>query len=438
VTRTENTLTSGLGLSHAVQGATLDDFAFPSAEVSQCPYPFYSALRKEAPVFKHPERNEFLISRRKDILHVLQHPEIFSNELSRSDKDLHRAAGHWITDVPEGDEEIITTNSMTGSDPPEHTLKRRIAATLVRRDRLERIQPRIAEIANELIDAFVDDGHCEVREQFADPLALAVICEVTGFPREDEEIYRQWVRIGTGHGRRYLTAEQRAEQDRTMGEQAEYVKALVLRKYEQPEDDVLSDVIKAHVERDGHLNVPYLTSEANLILSAGNETTSRLIATVVLLLLQNPDQMELLRRDRSLVRGAIEEALRYEAPTQWTSRLVVEDTEIDGVAIPAGAFVVNLYGSANRDETVWDDPDRFDICRPDVHKYHMGFGGGLHLCLGAPLARIEGQVALSTLLDRLDDIRFAPGKNDLDNIDHFQKRVPKHLFIEFAPGGPAQ
>jgi cytochrome P450 len=270
-----------------------------------------------------------------------------------------------------------------------------------------------------------------VRSQYADPLALAVICELAGFPREDTAQFLTWPRLGTGHGRRLLTKEQRAGEDRTMAEQADYMKNLVLEKYANPDDGALSAIIQAHVERDGELNVPYLTTEANLILTAGNETTSRLFATMVVLLLQNPEQMELLRNDRSLLRGAIEECLRYEAPTQWTSRLVLEDAEVGGVPIPAGAFVVNLYGSANRDETLWDNPDTFDIRRPDVHKYHMGFGGGVHLCLGAPLARTEGQIALGVLLDRLADIRFAPGKNDLDNIDHFQKRVPTRLHIEF-------
>jgi cytochrome P450 len=431
--KTEGALTSGLGLAHATDGKMPADFGFPSPSVTQCPYPFYEALRQEQPVFKHPERNEYLISRRKDILFVLQHPEIFSNELSRADKDLARGAGHWLeaADVPEGEEQIITPNSMSHSDPPEHTLKRRVAAELIKRDRLSRIEPRIAELANELIDAFVDDGECEIRSQYADPLALSVICELAGFPRDDTATFLTWPRLGTGHGRRYLSKDQRAAEDRTMGDQAEYMKNLVLEKYENPADDALSAIIQAHVERDGELNVPYLTTEANLILTAGNETTSRLFATMVVLLVQNPDQLELLRNDRSLLRGAIEECLRFEAPTQWTSRLVLEDTEIDGVPIPAGAFVVNLYGSANRDETVWEDADRFDISRADVHKYHMGFGGGVHLCLGAPLARTEGQIALGVLLDRLENIRFAPGKNDLDNIDHFQKRVPTKLYIEF-------
>jgi cytochrome P450 len=430
-------LESGIGIASASAGTSIDDFSFPSTEVSQCPYPFYDALRRDAPVFKHPDRNEYLISRRKDIIHVLQHPEIFSNELARADQSLARGAGLWLerTEVPEGEEQIITPNAMSHSDPPEHTLKRRVASKLVQKDRLRKMEPRIAELANEMIDAFIDDGEFEVRSQFADPLALAVVCELAGFSREDSATFMSWPRIGTGHGRRYLSTEQLADADRTMAEQAEYMKNVVLKKYAEPSDDALSEIIQAHVERDGHLNTGYLTSEANSILTAGNETTSRLFANMLLLLLQNPDQLLQLRRDRSLLRGTIEEALRFEAPTQWTSRLVLEDTEIDGIELPAGSFVVNLYGSANRDDTLWDEPDRFDICRPDVHKYHMAFGGGVHLCLGAPLARLEGQIALGVLLDRLSDFRFAPGKNDFANIDHFQKRVPTALYLEFDRAG---
>ena len=377
MTTTDSCPMSGIGIGHAVEAGAPESFGFPSPAVSQCPYPFYEALRRDAPVFKHPARNEYLIARRQDIIFVLQHPEIFSNELARADGDLQRGAGQWLdpADVPEGEEEIVTPNSMAASDPPEHTLKRRVAAILVHRERLNRMEPRIEELANELIDAFIDDGECEIRSQFADPLALAVICELGGFPRDDTETFLGWARLGTGHGRRYQSAEERAEADRTMGEQAEYMKDLVLARYEEPGDDALSEIIRAHVKRDGCLNVPYLTSEANLVLTAGNETTSRLLANVVLLLLQNPDQLQRLRDDRSLVRGAIEEALRFEAPTQWTSRLVLQDTEIAGVAIPAGAFIVNLYGSANRDETVWEEPERFDVGRQNVHRYHLGFGG---------------------------------------------------------------
>ena len=239
--------------------------------------------------------------------------------------------------------------------------------------------------------------------------------------------------MATGHGRRYLSEAELAENDADKPDQQEYCEKIILERYHNPTGDFLSDFILEQVERDGEMNLPYLTSEVNLILVAGNETTSRMMSSTMMLLLQHPDQLEKLLADRSLVPNAIEESLRYESPTQWISRYCLEDTTVGGVDIPAGAFVTLMYGSANRDET-WDEPDNFDIDRPRVAKWQMAFGGGIHRCLGAPIARLEGRLALDILLDRLRNPRLAPGHDDeLENIDNIQKRVPQALHIQFDP-----
>jgi cytochrome P450 len=408
----------------------LAEFAFPSEEVTQCPFPFYAALRAEAPVYKYPGRPEYLIARREEILFVLQHPDVFSNRGYLGDSRLGQKPFAYLDEqeMPEG--AIATPYSMAESDLPEHTVKRRSAMPLVAKEKLEEARPVIEANAHRLIDGFAARGACEFRSEFADPLAVLSICELAGFPPDDRDVYLTWRRITPGHGRRYLTAEQLAEQDRDLPDQAEYCRRIILDRHARPRDDFLSRMIAQQVDRDGEVNLPYLVSEVNLILVAGNETTSRLLTNTMLLLLRNPDQLAKVLADRSLVRGAIEESLRCEAPTQWTSRYVLRDTQVGGVPIPQGSFVMLMYGSANRDET-WEEPDRFRVDRPDVHRYHMAFGGGLHFCLGAPLARLEGQVALDIVLDRLRNIRPAPGRNDFANIDNFEKRVPKALYLEF-------
>jgi cytochrome P450 len=411
----------------------LADLSFPSAEVTECPFPFYTALRREAPVFQDPSSGDFFVSRRQDIMSILQRPEIFSNAGYRADPrlvdDPRELIGLQDADLPACP--LATPFNMSKSDPPEHSIKRRAAAGLVSRDRLEQAEPVMREIAAELIDEFVDDGEVEFRGQFAAPMALLTICQLAGFPRSDSDTFRSWS-MSSSHGRRFMDDTGVANLRSDAVEQMRYSQRLILERHEHPRDDFLSEFIAASVERDGGLNLPYLVSELRLVLTAGNETTQRLLTNTMLLLLRHPSAMVRVRSDRSLIPQVIEESLRLEAPTQWVSRLCLADTEVGGVSVPAGSFVLLLFGSANRDES-WQDPDEFDLERPDVQKYHLAFGGGLHRCLGAPIARQEARIALDVVLSRLDDIELASGSGDeLRNIDSLQKRVPRALPLTFV------
>ncbi|MCR5879571.1 cytochrome P450 [Phenylobacterium sp. J367] len=415
----------------AAAGKPLAEFQFPSPEVTKCPYPFYEALRSEAPVYKYPDRNDFLISRREDILFVLRQPDIFSNRTYLADEWAPGAERRAELELKPPGGVLETSFGLTSSDPPEHSVKRRALRSLINPRYIHSCEETLRRLANELIDGFQSRGSVELRGEFADPLAMLTICELAGFDPNDREIFLSWHRIGTGHGRRFLSAEQLAEQSKDQPEQQAYCERIIQDRLANPRDDFLTEVIQAQIERDGEINLPYLIGEIRLILTAGNETTSRLITNVMKLLIEHPDQLAKVVADRDLVPNAIDEALRYECPTQWTSRLVMQDTEIGGVAVPKGAFVLMLYGSANRDDT-WTDPDKFDIERPSVRELNMAFGGGIHRCLGSPIALAEGRIALEVMLDRLKNPRFAPGhEEERENIDNFQKRVPKKLFIEF-------
>jgi cytochrome P450 len=426
----------GIGLEEmrTNQPGSVDAFDFPTdGGIVQCPYPFYEALRRDARVYKYPGRNEFLLARREDIMFALQNPQIFSTDLGKVDPKLDASAARFLDEEPKpmpAGCPITTSNSLPMSDLPEHTVKRRAIAKVVSRKRLPSYEPLVESIANELVDGFVARGSVEFRSEFADQLAVRTICEVAGYPAEAATLVMSWARLGTNHGRRYLTDEQIAAQDRDMREQAVYAKRLILDRLERPRDDFLSELVHDQVERDGELNLPYLVSEVNLLLLAGNETTSRLVTNTMLMLLQQPDLLEQVRDDPSLLPAAIEESLRYESPTQWVTRIVLEDTEIAGTPIPRGAAVVLMLGSANQDDELWDDPHRFVLDRPNIAKYHLGFGGGIHLCVGAPLARLEARIGLTIALERLENVRLAPG-NDLANIENFQKRVPVVLNLEF-------
>jgi cytochrome P450 len=324
---------------------------------------------------------------------------------------------------------------MTMTDAPEHDVKRAVARRMIARERLASYEPLIQELVHERIDTFVHRGEVEFCSELANPLAFHMICRILGIPKEEVEIYWSRGQPGTGHGFRFLSEEQQAEL-LARPDPESYMREQVLRRYEHPGgDDFLSEFVAAHVERaDGELQLDYLTTESELLLRAGNETTARLLASTMRLLLENPAELDRVVADRSLAKAAIEETLRLEAPTQWVTRRCTQDTDVGGVRIPAGALVVVLYASGNRDEEKWgDDVDAFRLDRTDVVKHQLAFGTGAHLCLGAPIARLEARIALEIILERLRNIRFAPGHGEVENIDHIQKRAPKALYLEFDP-----
>jgi cytochrome P450 len=408
--------------------------SFASPELAQCPFPFYAALREQPCVQRDPDSGDFLVARRAEIMSVLQRPEIFSNAGYRADPrivdDPREVLGLADPELPSCP--LSTPFNMAVSDPPEHTAKRRAAASLVDRERLLAAEPVIRKLAEGLVDGFAADGEAEFRSQFAAPLALMVICHLAGFPDRDRARFLSWS-MSSIHGRRFMDAAGVSQLRDDAVDQMAYARDLILERQAHPRDDFLSDFIAASIRRDGGVNLPYLISELRLILTAGNETTQRLITNTMLLLLRDPEAMARVIADRSLIGAAIEESLRLESPTQWVSRLCVEDTELGGVPIPAGSFVLLLYGSANRDET-WSEAAAFDLDRRHVAKYHLAFGGGAHRCLGAPVARLEARIAFEVLLDRLTKIEAAPGALEhIRNIDSIQKRVPESLRLVFSP-----
>jgi cytochrome P450 len=406
---------------------------WPSQELNSCPFPFYAELRHDAPVYRDPVRGDYLVSRFDDINFVLRHPDVFVNDIDGDTRAEAAAAGCPMGEVPEG--KIVTTTHMTKTDPPEHFQKRLVARRMISKERLRSYEPIIEGLVHSQIDAFVGRGEVEFCSEFANPTAFRLICRILGFTLDDAEVF--WTRgnPGTNHGARYLSAEELEAMQTRVPSTENFMRQKIVERAENPGEDFISEFVQVHMERaGGELQLDYLVTEADLLLHAGNETTARLLGNTMKLLLDNPEQMEAVVADRSLVPLLIEESLRIEAPTQWVTRRCTADTEVGGVPIPAGALVVVLYASGNRDETKWgDDAEVFRIDRPDTVKYQQAFGGGAHLCLGAPIARLEGRMAMEIVLDRLRNIRYAPGKNDFANIENIQKRAPKQLFLEFDP-----
>jgi cytochrome P450 len=253
---------------------------------------------------------------------------------------------------------------------------------------------------------------------------------IVGVPEEDEDWLRSLLSVSQGAGFRHASPEQRELQASGKMKAAEYFRQAILDRADEPRDDFLSEMVQLKLERDGTLDINYMTAEVANLYSAAYHNTVYMLSNTMLLLLQNPDQLELVHADRALVRPMIDEALRLESPVQWITRLVKEDTELAGTPIPAGAVVLLAWGSGNRDERKFDDPERFWIERPNVTKEQLAFGHGTHLCLGAPLARLEGQIAFEQIVARLKNIRLSD-KNDFTHVATVNHRAPLAVHIEF-------
>jgi len=401
------------------------------------PYPFYAGLRREAPV-QPVELNgmeTWLVTRYEDAYAALADRRL-SKDPRRAEEALRRAG------IIVGDDgrSVGFGPNMLMSDPPDHTRLRRLVLEAFAPRRVEAMRPRVQEIADDLVDAVAPSGRADLVEDYAFPLPMTVICELLGVPVGDRDDFRTWAAAllkspGAPEARAVKVTGLRALQD--------YFAELVVRRRPdmrvdlpgEGQPDLVSALIAAN-DHGGRLDEGELIGMLTLLLVAGHETMVHLICNGMLALLEHPDQLELLRARPELLPGAIEEALRYDAPVQRaTLRIATEDVVVGGVAVPAGSVVVVVIGSADRDPSRFVDPDRFDIQRAD--NPHLSFGHGIHFCLGAPLARIEGQIAIGTLLARLPGIVLDEGPGPLRWHGGFL-RGPASLPVRFVArgGGP--
>jgi hypothetical protein len=361
------------------------------------PYPFYAKLREHAPVMPLPHLNSYLVSRYADATFVLRDRRFgkdFVNRITRRYADalnepVYRAMGHW----------------MLSQDPPDHTRLRGLVVKAFTYRRIEDMRPRIQQIVDESIDRVIEQGRMDLIPDFAFRLPVIVICDMLGIPEEDREIFFTRERTGgrlldpVPLSREELDAANTAQQN----SEAYFQKLFDLRR-RQPGDDLTTQLVQA--EEDGSkLSNEELTANIILLFGAGHETTVNLIGNGMLALHRNPDQLAKLKANPALMPNAIEEFLRYDSSVQVTGRVAMEDIEVGGVKIPKGENVMCLLGSANHDPAMYPDrPDELNIERSDVRP--MSFGGGIHLCLGAQLARAEAAIAIETLLRRIPNLRL--------------------------------
>ncbi|MGH8903475.1 MAG: cytochrome P450 family protein [Egibacteraceae bacterium] len=377
-----------------------------SAAAKQDPYPIYAALRAHQPVRRIalPDgRGLWLITRYDDVERALRDPRLV--------KDARNAlTTEWLAWIPDGVKPFL--EHMLVSDPPDHTRLRALVHKAFSPRLIEGLRPRIQQIADELLDAVEDDRAMDLIDSYAFPLPMTVITELLGVPSRDRDRFREWSNAAVkvefeGNGELFPEPRQAA-----FASFAAYFRALFEDKRANPSDDLVTALVLAEEEGEA-LDEDELVAMLFLLLVAGHETTVNLIGNGMLALLRHPDQLRMLQADQALIVPAVEELLRYDGPVETsTFRYAAEDVEVNGATIPQGEIVLVVLASANRDADRFTDADRLDITRTDNR--HLAFGKGIHFCLGAPLARMEAQIAIGTLLRRLPKLRLAVPPDQLE------------------------
>jgi len=402
-----------------------------SPENAENPYPFYRAMREQAPVYRVPELGFFIVSHYDDIMHVLHNEEIFSS---------NSPAGPGVGATPPTSElraimerGYPPVNTLLTNDPPAHTRFRALVNKAFTPRRVATLEPSVRAIANQLIDAFIDAGRVELVSQFAVGLPLTVIAGALGVPHSDMASFKRWSDDSVAPLGGMIGYERQLECARSIVEFQHYFAARLEERRSAPRDDLLTDLLNARLDGSEPLSMPEMLSILQQLLVAGNETTTNLIASAMMLLLDHPDQLAAVSADHSLMPNLIEEALRMESPVQGLFRVAKIDTEVGGVAIPAGSRLVVMYASGNRDEAEFAGADRFDIRRANARD-HLAFGHGVHFCLGAALARVEGRIAFETLVTRLRNLRLDSDRAHLRHTPSFILRGLIALPLRFEAG----
>jgi cytochrome P450 len=365
-----------------------------SEEARRNPFAIYSRLRAQAPVVREPVSGVWLILDYENVRRVLQDHDAFSSAV--------------------GDPSARTSRWLIFSDPPRQARLRALVSKAFTPRVVSDLEPRIRRLSRELLAPWIARGEMDLTLDYAVPLPLRVIAEMLGVPAADWKRLREWSEVILGlihtlspgpRGAAALEAFRAA-----YVEMDGYVAGLAEERRSKPADDLLTRLV--HAEVDGEkLSQNDLVGFSQLLLLAGHETTTNLIGNAVLCLLEHPDQLELVKSNSGLRSSAIEEVLRYRAPVQMMFRMTRRDVEVGGQVIPAGSLLFAVIGSANRDTKQFPDADRFDVKRDP--NPHIAFGHGIHSCIGAPLARLEGRIALDDLLElrglaRADDVPWEP------------------------------
>ncbi|HYO71729.1 MAG TPA: cytochrome P450 [Archangium sp.] len=391
------------------------------------PYPAYAEFRRETPVFYSAEYDLWFVTRYADVVAAVRQPHIFSSVGSvQATAELCPAAQAIL------ENSIGAATMMVSSDEPVHTRIRSVLNKAFTPQRISQLEPRIREIAGGLINAFVADGHADLVAQFALPLPGLVICDLFGIPRADLPQIKRWADDWMTLLSVAVPEEQQIVYARSMVAFQDYLRAQLLERQHHPRQDLLTVMLPVEHGGTSALTMQEALYNAMAVTVAGYETTTSLIANAMTILFNHPKQYRQLCENPELMANAVEELLRMDTSIQGLFRTTTQAVELGEVTIPANVRVFLLYGSANHDSAQFPDPERFDITRPNA-RGHLTFSRGIHVCIGAALARLEIRIAVELLLQQLPNLRPAVAAQP-QRFEHFWLRGYTSLPVEWDRG----
>ncbi|MFV2089127.1 MAG: cytochrome P450 [Pseudomonadales bacterium] len=368
-----------------------------SPDIIADPYPMYRQLREGSPILELADANMIILTRYEDVQAVLR-----DRTLGHADESM--MTEEQIREIETNPAVRSLRQTMLLKNPPDHSRLRGLVVKAFDARRVEAMRTRIRALANELLDAFIDSGSGDLVRLFTHPLPVIVICDMLGVPAADRA---EFIKGSQVNGRLIdpapMSPEEMTEVNESTEESQAYFSSLCDLRRGEPRDDLITALVQSETEQ-GTLTKDELTSNISLLFAAGHETTVNLMGNALIALYRNRDQLDLLRGDLTQMPGAVEEFLRYDSSVQLSARDALQDTEMYGLKVPRGRSILTLLAAANRDPDAYSEPERLDITREKVKP--LSFGGGIHLCLGAQLARIEADEALRVLFERLPKLEL--------------------------------
>lgn len=401
--------------------------------VQHCPYDAYAWMRENEPVYHDPVTGQYFVTTYECLREAMRDAQTYSAEVNwqslreggvlDAGRDAFAERG-WAPQP-----------GLVQTDEPLHTEKRALVDKVFTAGRIKQMTPYVDQCVNDLIDAFIDDGECELMTQFAVPLPCIIIAEQIGVPREDIWMFKEWSDAAMKRNSNMNSDDEEMACIETLLEGQHYFKEVIDTRRAAPQDDIITELIFTEMSSGRRLDMAELLSMLmGDVLTGGNETTTSSITAGMKLIIDNPDQLALMRENPKLIRNFVEEVIRMETPVQGLYRMATKDTELGGVKIPAGAIMNMRYAAANRDEVVFEGAAKLDVTRKNAGS-HFAFGSGVHHCMGASLARREMLSAFTIILDRMENFAYKPGFEEQEFIPSILQRTMTELHITFDRKG---